>query len=131
MSEVTEFLVWRSALAETPSRLRQVIGTRRGPEATIVERMAARDAEATARLAGLLGVETDVPESATVADQVSGFAAGRTRLLALLALVDGSSLHREVRLADRRVLDPWRLAGDLAEHDVQSLAEIRRLGQQR
>jgi len=58
---------------------------------------------------------------------VTAFAAGRERLLTLLTSVDGSTLHRQTRLADRRTLDPWRLAGELAEHDVQSLAALRRL----
>ncbi len=129
MSEVTEFMVWRSALADTPDRLRSLAGNSSDQATAVVERMERRDAEAVVRLAALLGVEAPAPPSDRAADPVTAFAAGRARLLELLAAVDGTTLHRQIRLADRRTLDPWRLAGELAEHDVQSLAEIRRLGQ--
>jgi len=131
VSEVTEFLVWRSALAETPRRLRSLVTNLSEQSAAVVERMVRRDVESVAHLGALLDVDASLTPLPPATDPVSEFAAGRERLLALLAVVDGSSLHREMRLADRRTLDPWRLAGELAEHDVRSLAELRRLGQGR
>lgn len=125
MTEATEFMVWRRALAETGARLAGLCAGAPPGARAVVEAMIRHDGIATARLASLLGVAT--PEAAAEGAGVEGFRAGRRRLLDLLARVDATSLHREMRLPSGKTLDPWRMAGELAELDVRHLAELRRL----
>jgi len=129
MSEVTEFLVFCSALAETPARLERLRQRSGGVVGTgILERMAAVEALALARLEVLLAGGTELPDTVEApadGDPMDRFLAARRRLLELLDGVDQTTLHREGRLSSGRVLDPWRLAGELADHDVRSLAALR------
>lgn len=133
MSEATEFIVFCSALRDTPGRVRRLAGgDLPGPAVELLERMARNEALALAQLRALLGGEEALPEdasppSAGQAGPVDRFLELRHRLLELLNGVDGPLLHREGRLPSGRRLDPWRLAGNLADHDVRCLAELASL----
>ncbi len=125
MTEATEFLVWCRGLAETPERLRRLLA--RAPTAAasgVVASMVRHDRAALSRLAEMVGAPAQ--PAVTAGDGPEDFAAGRRRLVSMLERVDGSCLHRELLLPSGKALDPWRLAGELAELDVRHLAEIRR-----
>lgn len=129
MSEATEFLVWRSALVDTAARLRSLAGTATTFE--VLAGMAQEEARAVAVLEHILAArpdpppEPDQPPPGWREDPLAAFLALRGRLLALLDRVDHTTLHATTRLASGRPVDPWRLAGDLADHDVQALAQLR------
>ena len=130
MSEITEFLVFLSALRSTPGTLRGLVGKRPEPrEEEILRTMIAEDRRATARLEVLVSggreLPGDVPGDPPSGDPLAVFEAGRRRLLALLDTVDAATLHATGRLPSGRELDPWRLAGNLADHDVHCIARLR------
>lgn len=135
MSEVTEFLVWRSALGDMPARI-TALGGEDTTATEIYLRMAHTEAVAVATLEHLIaGRAGPAPEPAGPEggdpDPLARLLALRRRLLDLLDRVDLSNLHAATRLASGRPLDPWRLAGDLADHDVRCLAELRAARQPR
>jgi hypothetical protein len=133
VSEATEFLVFCSALRDTARRLRRVVGAELPPAALqVVERMAGNEVLALARLQALLEGNRVLPEEVTPPSvgrscPLDRFLECRLKLLELLDGVNGPILHREGRLPSGRFLDPWRLAGHLADHDVQCLAKLRGL----
>ncbi len=130
MSEATEFLVFCSALRETPERLRNLAGAAMGERIrAVLEEMVAAEAVAIARLEALLAGEVELPgevELSGTDDPLHRFLDLRRRLLELLDRVDGATLHRVGRLPSGRPLDPWRLAGNLVDHDVRCLAGFHR-----
>ncbi len=130
MSEITEFLVFRSALAATPAALWRLVPRPPGTGAgKILHRMITAERLALVQLQALLGGRTSLPASVPAdtpeGDLLEAFSALREDLLHLLDSVDASTLHATGRLPSGRELDPWRLAGNLADHDVRCLASLR------
>ncbi len=131
MSEVTEFLVWRSALADTATSVAALDAIPAAAD-EILEDMARHEAAAVAVLEHILaGRPGPPPEPADFptgdgAEPITAFLRRRRRLLDLLDRVDHTTLHATTRLASGRPVDPWRLAGDLADHDVRFLFQLRR-----
>ncbi len=131
MSEATEFLVFCSALRQTPGRLEALVeqvGAERARP--VLERMAGNEATAAAQLEALLSGRSALPDHVPMDRQgnpLEVFLAARSHLLRLLDEVNGERLHSEGKLPSGRILDPWRLAGNLADHDVRHLAELGRL----
>lgn len=130
MSEATEFLVFCSALRETPERLRE-LGIREGDgdSEAILEEMANTEAMAVTNLEEILAGQEELTGGATSSKEgnpLRRFLGLRQRLLEALEGIDTTNLHKVGRLPSGRQLDPWRLAGSLADHDVQCLAKLRR-----
>ncbi len=131
MSEITEFLVFCSALRDTPGTLRS-LGLPPGDPGVseVLRAMIEEDRRATARLEALLSdsdtLPGDLPPTPPGDDLLATFEEHRQRLLELLDTVDATTLHATGRLPSGRELDPWRLAGNLADHDVRCLARLRR-----
>lgn len=128
MSEAGEFLVFLSALRETPRRLSE-LGT---VPIRVWEDLIRGEATACARLELLLGspAPDELPEAAAPPQDwetspASVFGRLRDRLLELLDTVGGETLHRTGTLPSGKTLDPWRLAGELAQRDVATLARLR------
>ncbi len=136
MSEVTEFLVWRSALADTPTRLATLLAAA-SDAAEVLARMARSESLAVAVLEHLVAGRCGPPPEPTEPaagwrdDPLGAFLGLRSQLLELLDRVDRTTLHATTRLASGRPVDPWRLAGDLADHDVRCLAELRAAAESR
>jgi len=132
MSEATEFLVFCSALRETPGRLKE-FGKGRADERVqaILGEMADAETLAVAELEAILAGGGELPAERVGSsvsrseDPLRQFLDRRRRLLELLDGVDGATLHRTGRLPSGRPLDPWRLAGNLADHDVRCMARLR------
>jgi len=136
MSEVTEFMVWRSALADTPPRVAAALSTLPTPLPSSVTYFLVdtvrSEAAALARLEALLARDPGpLPEAADPpagwqADPAAAWAALRERILALLDRVGEESLLASARLPSGKPLSPYSLAGELANHDVLMLAQLRR-----
>jgi len=128
VSEITEFLVFCSALRDTPGTLRSLGLPPGDPE--VLRAMIEEDRRAIARLGALLSgsdvLPGDLPPIPPGHDLLATFEKYRERLLELLETVDATTLHATGRLPSGRELDPWRLAGNLADHDVRCLGRLRR-----
>lgn len=128
-------MIWRSALAEGPARLRAVLAALPSPLPdhilSALGEMVRSESAALARLEALLRDEDGTlpgevgPPADWHQDPAATWSRLRRQLLVLLDRVDMDHLLASARLPSGQPLSPYRLAGELADHDVRMVAWLR------